>query len=504
MSLAKVLKGLAAASTAGLVLSGCAVGPDFERPAAPDVKGFTSAPLMATTAAGASQSFSVGENISAQWWTLFKSPGLNALIEQSIKNNPTLQAAQASLRQAQENQAALFGVLLPSVDGHFNTMRQKSYGAFGGGGTVSVPPYTINTASVSVSYALDFFGQARRAYESQKAQTEYARFQMEAAYLTLTSNVVATAVQQASLRAQVEATKGILDAQEQQLAVLQRQLELGAVAEADVLSQLTAVAQTRAQLPTLEKQLNQVSNQLLALAGRLPDETQTEAFDLAALALPEDLPVSLPSQLVVQRPDVRASEATLHSASAQVGVATAAMLPQITLNGSYGSSAADLEKLFTAGSSVWSVGAGLTQPLFHGGELLHKKRAAVAAFDVAAAQYRGTVIGAFQNVSDVLNALQTDAAALKAQMEAERAAATSLTIAQNQYQAGATNFLTLLDAQRTYQQARIALVQAQANRYADTAALFVALGGGWWNRDENLADNTAPANTAPANTAKEN
>ncbi len=501
MSTARRITKVASISVAGLLLTSCAVGPDFERPAAPDVKGFTSKPLMATAATdidgGASQSFMVGEDISAQWWTLFKSPALNALIEQSIKNNPTLQAAQASLRQAQATQAALFGVLIPSVDGKFDTSRQKSYGAFGGGGgTVSVPPYTINTASVSVSYALDIFGQARRAYESQKAQTEYARFQMEAAYLTLTSNVVLTAVQQASLQAQVAATRQILESQEEQLTVLRRQLELGGVAEADVLTQLTAVAQTRAQLPTLEKQLNQATNQLLALAGRLPDETLAEDFDLATLQLPEELPISLPSQIVAQRPDVRASEAQLHSASAQIGVATAAMLPQITLNGSYGSSASSLSNLFTAGSGVWSIAAGVAQPIFRGGELLNKKRAAVAAFDAAAAQYRGTVIGAFQNVSDVLNALQTDAAAVKAQLEAERAAATSLVIAQNQYQGGSTNFLTLLDAQRTYQQARIALVQAQANRYADTAALFVALGGGWWNRpeNENIADNTAKEN----------
>ena len=503
MSYAKMKTYVATVSAVALLLTGCAVGPDFARPPAPDVKGFTSTPLMTTPATdvngGAAQSFLVGANITAQWWTLFQSPALNALIEQSLKNNPTLQAAQASLRQAQENQAAIFGVLIPSVDGHFNTTRQKSYGAFGGGGAVSVPPYTVNTASVSVSYALDLFGQARRAYESQQAQTDYARFQMEAAYLTLTSNVVLTAVQQASLRAQVDATQAILGAQEQQLGVLRRQLELGGVAEADVLTQLTAVAQTRAQLPTLQKQLSQTNNQLLALAGRFPDETLVENFDLITLSLPQELPVSLPSQIVAQRPDIRASEAQLHSASAQIGVATADMLPQITLNGSYGSSASDIGNLFSAGAGIWSVAAGVTQPIFHGGELLHKKRAAVAAFDTAAAQYRGTVLGAFQNVSDVLNALQTDAVAVKALLEAERAAATSLSIAQNQYQTGATNFLTLLDAQRTYQQARVALVQAQAARYADTSALLVALGGGWWNRPENVADNSAPANSAKEN-----
>ncbi len=498
MALAKKITSAAALS---LILAGCAVGPDFERPAAPDVNGFTGTPLPAETASaavpgGSVQKFIVGENITAQWWTLFQSPQLNGLIELAIRNNPSLQAAQASLRQAQENLSATKSVLIPSVDGHLDARRQKSYGNFGGPTAVTIPAYTVTTASVSVSYALDIFGASRRALEGTRAQTEQARFQMEAAYLTLTSNVVVTAVQQASLRAQVAATQTILDAQEQQLGVLQKQLELGGVAEADVLTQLTAVAQTRAQLPQLQKQLFQTNNQLLALTGRFPDRV-AEEFDLGALQLPVTLPVSLPSQLVEQRPDIRAAQEVMHAASADIGFATAMMLPQISLGATYGSSASAFDQLFAASSGIWTLSGGLVQPIFHGGELLHKRRAAVAAYDAAAAQYRGTVLGAFQNVSDVLRALEVDAEAVKAQLEAERAAAQNLEIAQNRYQSGATNFLTLLDAQRTYQQARIALVQSQSARYADTAALFVALGGGWWNRPENkddTAENTVADN----------
>ena len=481
-----------------VALTGCAVGPDFERPAAPAVPGYAPTPLPTTTASadvpgGIAQKFQQGGNVGEQWWTLFKSPQLNQLIEQALANNPNLQSAEASLRQAQELLAAQKSILFPAVDGHLNYLRQKSYANFGGGGAVTIPPYTITTGSVQVSYAIDLWGGARRALESTTAQTEQVRFQMEAAHLTLTSNVVVAAIQQAALRAQVEATRTILDAQEQELGVMRRQLELGGIAEADVLTQQAAVAQTRAQLPGIEKQLAQTRNQLLALAGRFPSDTFDTQFDFNELTLPVDLPVSLPSQLVEQRPDVRASEANLHAASAEIGVATALMLPQINLNASYGSSASSFDQLFGAGSGVWSLTAGLVQPIFHGGELMHKRRAAKAAYDVAAAQYRGAVLTAFQNVADVLRALEIDAEAVKAQSEAERATFENFNIAQNRFQSGATSFLTLLDAQRSYQQTRIALVQAQSSRYADTAALFIALGGGWWNRpqdDKETASNT--------------
>ncbi len=484
-SLTLALRAGTALAVAGVALSGCSLGPNFQRPAAPAAGYAETAPqptVSADVPGGAAQSFKDGSDIVAQWWTLFQSPALNGLIEQALANSPTLKSAEAALRQAHENEKADVSILFPSVDGRFSSTRQKITG-FGGGATI--PPFSLHTASVDVSYGLDLFGAARRTYEADIAFTERARFQMEAARLSLTSNVVAAAVQQASLRAQIQATETILDLQTQQLGVLRNQLDLGAIAGADVLTQETAVSQTRALLPTLQKALGQNRNLLLALTGRYPSERLDAAFDLTTFALPTELPVSLSSQLVAQRPDIRASEAIAHAAAANVGVRTALMFPQISLSASLGTSNSDISNLFSPGTGIWSLGATLTQPIFHGGELLHKKRAAVAQYEGALEDYRGVVVSAFQNVADVLYALDVDAQAVKAQVDAERSASTSLSIAQNQYQTGATTFLTLLDAQRSYQQARINLVQAQATRYADTAALFAALGGGWWNRAEN-------------------
>lgn len=487
MSLAKIISNTGCVAAVTASLTGCTIGPDFRRPEVASTAAFTREPLPASTAVvdgSAPQNFRVGEGISAQWWALFQSPQLNQLIEHALANNPTLQASQASLRQAQALLAAQRSILFPAIDGQVNATRQQSFANFGSGQAITIPPFTITSASLQLSYALDVWGTSRRALETTKAQAEQAEFQLEAAHLTLTSNIVIAAVNQAALRAQYEATRTILDAQEQQLGVLRRQLELGGIAEADVLTQQTGVAQTRAQLPPIERALAQTGNQLLALAGRFPNDPLVSQFDLNELRLPENLPVSLPSQLVVQRPDIRAAEAFMHAANAQIGVATGLMLPQISLSANYGRSAMSFGALVDGGgSTVWGMAAGLTQPIFRGGELLNRRKAAVAAFDAAAAQYRGTVLTAFQNVADVLAALQIDASAVQSQLEAERAAAENLSIAQNRFQSGATSFLTLLDAQRTYQQTRIALVQAQSARYTDTAALFIALGGGWWNRD---------------------
>ncbi len=489
------IKNVAAGLTLPLLLSACAVGPDFFRPKAPAGAGLTAEPLPATTIeaapntpAGGAQKFVSGAPVTADWWSLFGSPQLDALVTEALKHSPTLEAADATMRQAQELYESQFGSLFPSVDGSFSQTRQKSVNSFSGRATAT-PPYSVSTAQVQVSYAIDFFGQARRAAESTKARAEAARFQKEAAQLALTGNVVTAAIQNAALRAQIQATEAVLDALTQQLGLLRRQLELGAVAEADVVTESVLVAQTQAQLPPLQRALAQNRHLLLALIGRypsepLPGETGTGGFDIASIRLPEQLPVSLPSQLIDQRPDVRAAEAALHAAGADVGVATADMLPKIPLTASFGTSTNDIGDLFKAGTGFWSIGASVLQPIFRGGALLHQKRAAEAAFDAAGAQYRGTVIAAFQNVADILRALESDASALKAQTEAERAAASNLDIAKNAYDTGATSFLTLLDAQRTYQQARVALVQAQANRYADTAALFAALGGGWWNRPD--------------------
>ncbi len=481
----KPIRLIATALAIALLAAGCAVGPDFKRPVAPPVTSYTAEPLAMHPAPDVdTQNFAEGMDIPAEWWSLFHSPALNRLVEQALKSNPTLTAAQASLRQAQENVYAAEGTLYPSVNAGLSATRQQSNGAqFGRPGTPG-SLFTLYNASVSVSYGIDIFGIARRTLESLEAQAEYQRFQLEAAYLTLTSNVVTTAVQEASLRAQVAATREIVDVENQQLDMLQHQYSVGAVSLSSVLAQKTVIAQTRANLPILEKQLALIRNQLAALAGHFPSEDKGEPFELEMLKLPTDLPVSLPSKLVEQRPDIRAAEAQLHSASAQIGVATANMFPQFTISGGAGSVATAASGLLKSGSAVWNVGANLTQPLFRGGTLLHQRRAAVAAFDAAAAQYRSVVLSSFQNVANVLDALQSDTDILEAQTLAAQSASDSLDIARKQYQIGASSYLALLNAQQTYQQTRIGLVQAQATRYADTAALFQSLGGGWWKRND--------------------
>jgi NodT family efflux transporter outer membrane factor (OMF) lipoprotein len=483
-----------------MLIAGCAVGPDFQRPAAPGVQGYTTKPLPEKTAAadvagGQAQTFRPGEDIPAQWWTLFHSKALNALVVQALKANPDLQAARASLRQARENVYAGEGLLVPNFDAKGSVTRQKTSGSqFGRPGSAG-SLYTLYNASVDVTYGIDLFGYDRRFLESLESQADYQRFQLEAAYLTLTANVVTTAVQEASLRAQIAATNDIIASEARVLAILQLQYNAGAVSLNEVLAQRTTVAQSQATLPPLQKQLAAAQNQLAALAGNFPSQGHGEAFELAALQLPSELPVSLPSKLVEQRPDIRAAEAQLHEASAKVGIATAAMFPELTLTGGYGTVGTEASNLFTPGSAIWNLGAGLLQPLFHGGTLLHHRRAAVAGFDQAAARYQSTVLNAFRDVADTLRALQSDADALAAQTEAEQAAAHLFNLAKIQFKFGAINYLALLYAQKAFEQARIGLVQAQATRYADTAALFQSLGGGWWHRQDTV-DNAGATQTA--------
>jgi len=484
-------------AVAGMALTACAVGPNFHAPAAPSTTVYTPTALPPETASspgpgGISQRFAPGQDIPAQWWTLLHSAQLDELIRQALADNPTLDAAQATLRQARENLRAVVGsALFPSVDAEVSASRQKISGAEFGESSTTFPAFTLYNASVNVQYALDLFGGARRELEALSSQVDYERFQLEGAYLTITSNIVTAAVEEALQRAQIRATREIIADQEKQLEVVDRQFQLGAVARPDVLAQRAQLAQIQATLPALEKALAQTRHQLAVLAGKLPsDAASLPEFNLEGLQLPQDLPVSLPSSLVRQRPDIRASEALLHAASAQIGVATAAMYPQITLSGSFGGESTTTGNLFSSGAEIWSLTGGLLQPLFHGGELSAKRRAAMAAYDQADAQYRATVLLAFQNVADVLRALEADAQTLKAQSNAEAAAAETFDVTQKQFQLGAVNYLSLLNAERQHQEARISLVAAQAARFADTAALFQALGGGWWNRTPQAGEAT--------------
>ena len=470
-------------------LAGCAVGPDFRRPGSPAVSSYTTGALPENTAAapvagGESQRFAAGEEIPAGWWALFRSGDLDGLIRQALAESPTLAAAQATLRVAEENRRAQFGVLLPRVDGSASVSRQKISGALFGQPGIDIPSFALYDASVDVSYALDLFGGKRRELEALSAQVDYQRYQLEGARLTIAANVVTTAVQEGTLRAQIRATREIVAAEEEQLNLVERKFRLGGGSRADVLAQQAQLAQSRATLPPLEKQLVQIRHRLAVLSGRFPaDAGGLPEFDLDGMSLPQELPVSLPSSLARQRPDIRAAEALLHSASARIGVATANLYPQVTLTGNIGTRATEFQDLFGAGASVWSLGAGLLQPIFRGGELSARRRAAIAAHEQAEAQYRETVLLAFQNVADALRALEADAQTLKSQADAEAAARASLDLARQQYRLGAASYLTLLNALRQHQQARIGLVQAQGARFSDTAALFQALGGGWWKGD---------------------
>ncbi|HEY8681975.1 MAG TPA: efflux transporter outer membrane subunit [Rhodanobacter sp.] len=471
-----------------LLVAGCTVGPDFKKPAAPDVSGYTAGPLSTTAssanvAGGRAQRFAKGSDIPGDWWTLFHSRPLNELIEHSLSSNPDLKAAQAALLVARENVLAGRGAFYPSVTAGFSASREQDPP----GSLAPVPSnnaflYNLFTPQVSVSYAPDVFGLNRRTVESLQAQEQAVRFQMIAAQITLSSNVVAAAVQQASLQAQIDATHQLIDINTKMVQILRYQLTKGYVGRLEVAAQESQLAQVAATLPALVKQLDQQRNLLAVLAGRFPNQAPAEKFELSSLQLPQDLPVSLPSALVAQRPDVLQAEANMHAASAQVGVATANRLPNIALTANAGSTALAIGQVFKAGTGFWNLGAALTTPIFQGGTLLHQQRAAKAAYVQAAEQYRSTVLTAFQNVADTLTALEQDAEGLKASAAAADAAKVTLDLSQRQWKDGYASYLSLLSAEQAYQQARINLVQAQANRYADTAALFQALGGGWWHR----------------------
>ena len=484
--------------TAAALLSSCAVGPDFKPAAAPDVDRYTKDPLptrttSANTADGQMQRFVTDMDIPAQWWTLFRSPRLNALIERTLKANPTVEAALAALRVAQQNVLAQEGKFFPLVQGNFNPVRQQIPNALSSPLASGATVFNVVTTQVVVSYTLDVWGQNRRAVESLQAQADSQQFLVEAAHLTLTSNVALAAIQEASLREQIAATHELIGINSKMLGILRRQFSAGYSNRIDVAAQEAQLAQTVATLPPLQKQLAQQRDLLTALAGRYPSEEVPEKFMLSIFRLPRDLPVSLPSKLVEQRPDVRSAEELVHSASAQIGVAVANMLPNFTINANGGYTATALANIASYASPAnqfFTLAGNVTQPIFDGFTLLHQKRAAEAAFDQAAAQYRATVIGAFQNVADTLQALQADANALKAASAFERAAKVSLDLVTQQFQSGYANVLLMLNAQQNYLQARLTVIQARANRLADTVALFQALGGGWWNRPESASSET--------------
>jgi NodT family efflux transporter outer membrane factor (OMF) lipoprotein len=475
---------LASALVPGLLLSACAVGPNFRSPAAPSETAYTPTPITGTAApqsavAGGGQNLIAGMKVEANWWQQFHSPQLDALITQALAANSDLAAAQASLKVARETWLAQRGILFPQIDAGATTSRNKSSQYLAPVPNANSFEYSLQTAQVNVGYTLDLFGGNRRQVEQARAQYEAQRFQTEAARITLCTNVAAAAFQEASLRAQVASQQRIIAIETRVLEVMQRQQSVGQIAGADVLAQDAAVAQVRAGLPPLQKALAQQQDLLAYLTGRSTGDGAIVGVDLNTLTLPRELPLSLPAELVRQRPDIRAAEENLHAASAAVGVAIAARLPVISLTASAGGAASAWSNLLSGPNTLWTVGAGLTQPIFQGGTLLHKQRAAEAGLDEAKAQYRSAVLTAFQNVADTLHALQLDADALADAQSASRSAEASLAISQRQVTQGQVAFVTVLNAEQVLRQADQSLVQAEAARFADTAALYQALGGGW-------------------------
>lgn len=497
----------ALALAAVVAVAGCAVGPNFHKPSAPAGAGYATVPLPEATASanvlgGDAQRFVMGQDVPYEWWQAFGSPAINSLVEKALRANPTVKAAQAALRQAQEMVYAQQGYFYPTVGADYNFERQKLAGNLTGSSAPGVqgngtsitavqsssPPYNqplyynFHTAQLTVGYTPDVFGGNRRKVESLDAQAQMQRFELEATYISLASNVVAAALQEASTRAQIAATKEIIDYNEKSLKILRDKFKLGYAMRIDVAAQELQLAQAKALLPPLEKQFEQTRDLIRALVGNLPNQDVDETFDLASLTLPRQLPLSLPAKIIEQRPDVRAAEEQLRSANAQVGVAVAAMLPQFTITGAVGGTATQFPYLFRSGGPFWSIIGDVTQPIFAGGTLLHTKRAADQALRQAAAQYQNTVLTAYQNVADTLHAMLSDADALMAAVEAERAAKVTLDLTHQREQEGYTDTLTDLAAGMAYSQAVLSLVQAQATRFGDTAALYQALGGGWWNR----------------------
>lgn len=487
-----------------LTLSGCTVGPDFHTPAAPDATGWTREPVPAATASatgpgGGAQTFASAEHAPNAWWTQFGSAQLNALVDQALRASPTLDSARAKLVQARENYNAQAGATnFPSVDLKLSGTRQKvDLAAFGITQVPNPPPFTLYNASVSVTYVFDVFGANRRALEAMLAQVDYQAYEMEAARLSVAGNVVAVAIRRASLQRQIDLTTELAQTQARQLAIMQARYAAGGVAEIDVRSQRTLLAQTRASLPPLETQRDAAEHQLATLLGVAPSQfaAPLDALSLDTLHLPNTVSLTVPSTLARERPDIRAVEALLHQASANVGVATANLFPQISLSAGIGSERTHIEDVVN-GLNIWNVGLGLTQPLFHGGELRAKKRASEAAYEAAFADYRQTVLQALQQVADSLQALQNDATELQARDDAAREAQANAAITQTRYSAGGVSEFSLIDAQRQALQTMLDRTRVHADRLTDTAALYQALGGATLPATEIPAavnDTSAPA-----------
>ncbi|MBO4119436.1 efflux transporter outer membrane subunit [Cupriavidus gilardii] len=516
---------LAPLAGAAALLAGCAVGPDFVAPPAPDSARYGAAPLpSATTSAptsasirhGQAQHLVDGADVPAQWWSLFGSAALDSAIRTALANSPTLAEAQASLERARHDYAAAAGIAQwPAIDARLDAARQQvNIESMGITAFPSPAPFTLYGASVRVSYVLDLFGAQRRELEGLRAAVDFQRYELEAARLSLAANVATAAIREASLRAQIEDTEALIDAQRRQLAIVEQGVALGGTAGVEAQRQRGELAQTEALLPGLSRQLAATRHQLAIYLGLPPEaaaepEQQSAAgqaastapatavpvFRLSELRLPDTLPVSLPSTLARRRPDIRAAEALLHRASADIGMATANLYPSLTLSASAGTQSRTGGDLFDH-LNVWNIAAGLVQPVFRGGALRARQRAAEAAYRQALAAHRQAVLQGLREVADALQAVHSDAATLRARAEAAQRAAATLAIVTEQYRLGGVSQLALIDAQRQHRETTLALTRASADRLADSAALLQALGGGWWQAEADAEADDTPRDRA--------
>ena len=495
---AAIVAAMLAAATGGCTT----VGPNFKAPTPPTTQRYVppaEATAPAAEDAGSTaprQTVVLGEKVTGEWWPLFRSPALDGLVKQAIAGSPTLESAKARLTEARDEVAAVRGGLSPQIGFDANVEEEKeSAAAFGLKPNVAPLPanFSLLQLGPSVSYDLDLFGGGRRRVERQSALADYQGDQLDAAYMILTADTVTQAIQVAAVRAQQKAVDDILDLDRQNLELVSKEREAGTVPDSDVVSAQSQLAADETLKPGLDQQLSVAKHALAVLTGRAPGDWSPPDFDMAALTLPGELPVSLPSELVHQRPDILAAEAQLHAASAQIGIATAQLYPDITLSAGISASSLNWATLFSPSGLVWSVAGGLVQPVFDGGMRQAERRAALAEFKASAADYQQTVLLSFGQVADVLQALTHDADLLAAQQRALDLASESARLQRINYSDGGVGLINLLDAQRQYQQARLGYVRAQAQRYQDTIQLLVAMGGGWWDANLTVADETGAA-----------
>ena len=469
-----------------MIPAGCSFEPALKVPAAPLVKSYTvKAPqktirsISGLGSAGTAQAFVYGAKVEAMWWKLYNSRAVDELVRRAIKNSPTLTASAAILREAHENLRSVEGVFFPQVGLSTTAQRERQSGA-GFGGPTRI--FSLYTGDVQVSYDPDIFGLNRLVTHSFKAQEDQQRYALQEAYLTLEGNTVTTAIEVASLEAQIKTTRALISGEMNILKIVKQQYQLGAVTYLDVVNQESQVAATQATLPPLEQSLSAARHALAVLLGRIPSQARIPSLNLDQLKLPVTLPVTLPSSLVHQRPDILSAEAQLRAGNAQVGEAIAKMYPLIQITGDLGFENGRLANFFDASSLIWSVAGGLTQTIFDGGTLRANKRAAEAALKAVVADYQSTILNDFAQVANALRAVQHDAQRLQYEQRAYLAALHAYKLARWEYKAGAVDYTALLTAQVQYQQSRLAVVTAKSQRYQDTAALFVAMGGGWWPR----------------------